>query len=112
MFMAAIGCFTGDDFVIRAVVVIVSTDQILWYFDLTGYVLKRKFYVGVSKYIVWPQTTKIRLLTTFHHIWFLPLCLFIVHPSTKYATFTLNVYLFSCMMSFLFMLIGRISCPK
>ena len=110
--LAGIGCITGDSLLIRTMLVIVSVDQFLWYVDLTGYALKRKFYVGVAKYIIWPQTTNIRLLTTFHHVFFLPLCLWLIHPSAKYTTFDGSVYLFSCLLSFLFMLVGRISCPK
>lgn len=98
--------------IIRVVQIIVSTDQFLWYIDLIGYAFKRKFYVGVAKYLVWPQTTKIRIATTFHHVFFLPLCLWVVHPNAKYTTFNLQVYLFSCLVSFLLIIIGRVSCPK
>ena len=43
-----------DSHLLRASIVIVSIDQILWYVDLIGYVFKRKFIIGVAKYIIWP----------------------------------------------------------
>lgn len=112
MLLAAIGCLTGDSFLIRTTLVVVSVDQLLWYVDIIGYLIKRRFYVGVAKYIVWPETTKIRLATTFHHIWFLPLCLFVVHPTAKYTTFSPDIYILSCIFSLLLAIIGRISTPK
>ena len=117
--LAGIGCIVGDSFLIRSVLVLVSLDQISWYFiayfryiDLIGFIIKRKFYVGVAKYIIWPETTKIRLMTTFHHIWFLPLCLWIIHPTAKYTTFNTSTFILSCIYSSLLCVIGRLSAPK
>jgi hypothetical protein len=117
--LSAIGCLTGDSFLIRTTLVVVSVDQLLWYLfyyeryiDMAGFMIKRKFYVGVAKYIIWPQTSKIRLSTTFHHIWFFPLCLFIIHPSAQYTTFNVDIYILSCILSLLLAIIGRISAPK
>ncbi|EGR33613.1 hypothetical protein IMG5_047930 [Ichthyophthirius multifiliis] len=53
--------------------VIISIDQCLWYVDLLGYFLTGKFPIGVSQYITWPTTTKLRIITSTHHIWFIPL---------------------------------------
>lgn len=82
------------------------------YIDLVGFAWKRKFYVGVAKYIIWPETTKIRLLTTTHHVWFLPLCLWIVHPTAKYSSFDVSIYLLACILCQILVIIGRISTPK
>jgi hypothetical protein len=58
--LAAIGCFTKDSFLIRTVLVLLGFDLLMWYFynkvryiDLGGYILKKKFYIGVAKYIIW-----------------------------------------------------------
>ena len=51
----------------------ISVDQVLWYVDLIGYVFTKKFVIGVAKYITWPETTKLRLMTSSHHLWFIPL---------------------------------------
>lgn len=53
-----------------------------------------------------------RLITTFHHIWFLPLCLWVIHPTAKYSSFTSEIFVFSCALSLLLVIIGRISTPK
>lgn len=110
--LAGIGCLTDDAFLIRTILIVVSVDQLLWYVDLTGFLIKRKFYVGVAKYIVWPETTKIRLATTYHHIWFLPLCLWLIHPTAKYETLGLSNYVLSCIWCQILVIIGRISTPK
>ena len=112
MLLAAIGCLTNDSTLIRIVLVVVSVDQLLWYIDLLGFIVKRKFYIGVAKYIIWPETSKMRLATTFHHIWFLPLCLWIIHPSAKYLSFTPQIYILSCAFSLVLAIIGRITTPK
>lgn len=39
---------------LRASIVLVSIDQLLWYVDLVGFMIKRKFVIGVAKYIIWP----------------------------------------------------------
>lgn len=82
------------------------------YVDLGGFALKRKFYVGVAKYIIWPETTKIGLVTTSHHVWFLPLCLWVIHPTAKYSSFGISHFVLSCIFSQILIIIGRISTPK
>ena len=53
------------------------------YIDIGVFLVKGKFPVGVAKYIIWPETSKLRLLTTFHHLWFLPVCLWEIYPSVE-----------------------------
>lgn len=79
---------------------------------MLSFALRRKFVAGVAKYIIWPETSKIRLATTFHHIWFLPLLLFLVHPTAKFVSFTWGNYVLSCVFTLLLAVIGRITTPK
>ena len=53
----------------------VSIDQVLWYVDVFGYLIypKKKFLVGVCKYLTWTTTSWIRLATSTHHLWTIPL---------------------------------------
>ena len=51
----------GDAHLLRASVVAVAVDQVLWYYyfnsryvDIFGYIVKKKFVIGVAKYIIWP----------------------------------------------------------
>ena len=54
-----------------------------------------------------------RLATTFHHLWFLPVSLSQVWGSVSAGcTFDLQTYLMSGMLSLILALIGRISTPK
>jgi hypothetical protein len=54
----------------------------LWYVDLLGYLLTKKFFIGVATYITWPEVSKFKLLTTTHHLWFIPLNLWILKNTT------------------------------
>ena len=110
LLIVGISIIQGNGGLLRAGLIIASTDQILWYLDLTGYMFLRKFPIGVAKYIVWPETTKMRLLTTFHHIWFLPLGLYLSSPSAP--GFTFRVFAVSMIMATLLVYIGLVSCPK
>lgn len=67
------GILRGNALTVGASMVMISIDQCLWYIDILGFILIRKFPVGVAKYITWPTTTKIRLLTSTHHLWFIPM---------------------------------------
>lgn len=51
----------------------VSMDQILWYFDTFGYLIFKKFFIGVAKYMTWPQTSLARKVTATHHLWTIPI---------------------------------------
>ena len=50
----------------------IAIDQLCWYVDLIGYALTKKFPVGVAKYLIRPETGRVKFLTSFHHLWFIP----------------------------------------
>ena len=77
MILATIGIGTCRPILVGAAAVSVSVDQVLWYVDLLGFVLTRgeKFVVGVAKYLTWTQTSWARRLTSTHHLWFIPYCI-------------------------------------
>lgn len=75
MGLAAFGLFTGRPRVVSAAAVSVAIDQMLWYIDILGFSLVRRWPIGVAKYLTWPETTWARILSSTHHIWFLPFCL-------------------------------------
>lgn len=54
LLISAIALLTNDPFIIRAALVTISFDQLLWYVDILGYLIRRKFFIGVAKYIIWP----------------------------------------------------------
>lgn len=112
LLLGAISMITRDSNLLRATIVLVSFDQLLWYVDLLGFFIKRKFYVGVAKYVIWPETTKLRLMTTFHHVWYIPLVLWLTAPSVSSCGLNLQVFALCCAMSLALAVIGRLSAPK
>mmetsp|Transcript_4667 Transcript_4667/g.6065 ORF Transcript_4667/g.6065 Transcript_4667/m.6065 type:complete len:339 (-) Transcript_4667:37-1053(-) len=78
LFMGALGLWTDRHVVVLSHVVAVSIDQVLWYVDLTGWVLSgfQKFPIGVAKYITWPQTSWATRITCTHHVWTIPLLIY------------------------------------
>ena len=57
----------------------VGIDQWLWYIDLLGWFFTGfgKFPVGVAKCITWPGSTWMTRITCTHHIWTVPLYLWV-----------------------------------
>ena len=69
----ACGLLIQDGILVEAALITVSVDQILWYVDIAGFAVNRKFPIGVAKYMTWPETSNMRRLTSTHHLWFMPL---------------------------------------
>jgi len=51
--MMLFGIIRDSPVTIGASLVIVSIDQCLWYIDLIGFAITRKFPIGVAKYLSW-----------------------------------------------------------
>ena len=102
------GLLTQDGRLLEAALITVSVDQILWYVDILGFVVKRKFPVGVAKYLVWPETSNLRRFTSTHHLWFIPLIQYVIgkqvlsHESFSMAL--INIIILE--------IIGRTTVPK
>ncbi len=54
LLVGAFAMILQDSHLLRATIVLVSVDQLLWYVDIVGYLIKKKFIIGVAKYIIWP----------------------------------------------------------
>ncbi len=48
-----------------------------WWIDSIGYIARGKFVVGAAKYMTNPETTWYRKMTSLHHLWFMPACLWV-----------------------------------
>jgi hypothetical protein len=121
MFVAAYGLYSGRPHMVSTAAICVSIDQVMWYIDISGFMItylthtyKRKrlnqvgavvveeeegkggggiWLIGVAKYLVWPETTWSRRITSIHHLWFMPLCMYLVGIPVKSCTMTqLNSY--------------------
>jgi hypothetical protein len=64
---------TDKPILVGAALITISCDQLLWYFDILGYLLTRKFHIGVAKYLTWPEVPLSNKFTSTHHLWFMPL---------------------------------------
>lgn len=95
---------------IAAAFLTVGFDQTLWYIDILGFLLTKKFPIGVAKYITWPETTKLKLLTSTHHIWFLPLVVAMCCKSMK--KYPKEIYYFAYLISLHMTAIPRLTTPK
>eukprot|EP00921_Rhytidocystis_pertsovi_P009664 GHVQ01015596.1.p1 GENE.GHVQ01015596.1~~GHVQ01015596.1.p1 ORF type:complete len:307 (+),score=14.52 GHVQ01015596.1:463-1383(+) len=72
--IAAIGIFMDQTTVVGSMICFIAVDQVLWYFDVVGYLVCGKFYIGVAKYLTWNETTTAKRLMCSHHLWFIPYC--------------------------------------
>lgn len=73
LLLSATGLVSGRPLLVGAASCCVAADQLCWYVDILGYAFFGKFVIGAAKYVL--VATRVELLTTIHHIWFLPLCL-------------------------------------
>ena len=53
-------------------------DQSSWYVDCISYLIIKKWIIGVGTYLTKPETTVVRFITAWHHIWFIPVCLYLL----------------------------------
>ncbi|GKY98822.1 hypothetical protein MPSEU_000838300 [Mayamaea pseudoterrestris] len=75
LIVGGLGLLTSKPVVAQAYCVTVGIDQLLWYVDLSVYLVRRKFPIGVAKYIFWEGTSWTTRITCWHHVWTLPLLL-------------------------------------
>ena len=76
MALATVGIFLHRRVLVGAAVAVVSIDQCLWYIDCIFKLTTGKFKVGVAKYLDWPETPFVQKLFSWHHLWFLPVCIY------------------------------------
>jgi len=77
-------------------------------FDLMMYLLFGYFPVGMSSYLIWPSTTKMEILTTLHHVWFVPLCFVVLYKNGRP---TLRMIPFHILGSFILLTISGLVIP-
>ena len=74
MLAASIGFFIKDPIMVAASFSTILVDQALWYIDVVGFIVLRKWPIGVAKYLSWKEIPLLKKLTSTHHLWFEPLC--------------------------------------
>lgn len=76
MALATTGIVTHKPIMVGAAIGVVAIDQFLWYFDCLLKITTGTFKIGVAKYLDWPETPFVQKLFSWHHLWFLPLCIY------------------------------------
>lgn len=75
LLVASFGMITNQPICIGIACVVVAIDQMSWYIDVVGRVVLGFWPLGVAKYLEHPNTSFMKKITAWHHIWFLPLML-------------------------------------
>jgi hypothetical protein len=76
MALATTGILLHKPIFVGAAIGVVAIDQMLWYFDCIFKVTTGSFKIGVAKYLEWPETPMVQKIFSWHHLWFLPLCIY------------------------------------
>lgn len=88
MLLAALACKWRSPRLLAASASTIAVDQMMWYIDVLGYILTRKWPVGAAAYLSWPETPFVKKLTAWHHIWFLPLCISLLRGLGSFSSAT------------------------
>lgn len=76
--VAAAALLKGRPTLLASAATTIAIDQMLWYVDILGFLFTRKWPIGVAAYLTWPETPFIKNITATHHIWFIPLILYLL----------------------------------
>ncbi|KAL9178617.1 hypothetical protein ACHAXT_001955 [Thalassiosira profunda] len=98
--------FRRRPLVATACCVSVSIDQVLWYVDLLGWILRGTLPVGVMKYLTWEQTLWIDRFTCTHHLWTQPLLIYGASTQLGWDSFKLSAF-----VVFIHVVLSRILTP-
>jgi len=112
MIMAATGMLTSRPLLVAAAVAAVAGDQIAWYADVIGYLASggKKFPIGVAKYLTYPENRALsKRLTSSHHVWFIPLCLWVL---AGHGGMAFRAYYLSCLFTSSLAVWARFFTPK
>eukprot|EP01083_Nonionella_stella_P121433 364851_1 len=78
LLLAAYGTIFSNPIFIGAPLLMTMADQLFWNIDIIAKVFTGNYIFGVAKYMSWPATTLIVKVTALHHVWFCPLCLYLL----------------------------------
>ncbi|KAI9912311.1 hypothetical protein PsorP6_005152 [Peronosclerospora sorghi] len=80
--LVVVAIYFSKPYLVGVAMVTVSGDQLLWYIDTLSFILNGNFVAGVMKYLTYPENrTFSKRFFASHHLWFLPLCLYLITPT-------------------------------
>jgi len=83
LLLASYGMFAQDAGAIAGAVAMISMAHFLWMLDVGLYLTMGKFSIGLASYLIWPTTGQFEILTTLHHVWFIPLCFAVLYKNGR-----------------------------
>jgi len=78
LLLAATGMAMRKPSLIGACLTAVFIVHCLWIVDVVTWWLKGIFPIGLAAYVAWPDTTWGEIITSTHHVWFSPLCFYVM----------------------------------
>lgn len=81
MLQAAIGVLTSRRLLVSSAITTVLIDQLCWYVDVAGYAVCGRFPIKVAAYLLREHVSITKKITACHHLWFLPLYVWILRSS-------------------------------
>jgi len=79
--LAGIALLRGDFLLVQSTICSVAFAHLSWCLDVGLHLAGRKMVIGTAYYVFDPKRTNIEIIATLHHVWFIPLCLVLVHNS-------------------------------
>jgi len=86
LLIAASGIALGNPALIGATVTSVFVAHVLWVVDVLTWWTFGFFPVGNAAYVAWPDTPWAEIITSTHHVWFIPLMLFVLHKNGGFVS--------------------------
>eukprot|EP00536_Pseudo-nitzschia_multiseries_P001972 jgi/Psemu1/322329/estExt_fgenesh1_pg.C_260036 len=91
--MSAMSFYTNRPIIAQAFCLAVGIDQSLWYFDMAGFLLLGIFPIGVCKYLFKPGSNWINRMTSTHHLWTIPLVMWVSGGSFHWLSLPLSFFI-------------------
>jgi len=84
LLIATTGILIGSADLVAATINSVFIAHVLWVVDASCYLLFGNFPIGLAAYVAWPETSYAELITSTHHMWFIPLLFLVLHKNGGY----------------------------
>lgn len=81
MLLTGVGMIWGSRRLVAACLLTIFLDHVVWATEVVLMLTAGYSPGGPAAYLVWPETTAVELVTTVHHVFYVPLTLFVLYRS-------------------------------
>jgi len=81
LLIASAGILLHSAELVAATINSVFIAHVLWVVDVISYLITGDFPIGLAAYVAWPETSWAELISSTHHMWFIPLLLMVLHKN-------------------------------